>query len=136
MGKELEKLINRIGEKILYLQIEEFIISVDKQISNVWLKLSFGKPFVFGCSGDGSVYIKKSDPKKYSYKDESNSFKNITEFYNSKLEGVVIEGEKLILQTTEGSIEIINEDDELLVNITYNKSLERDGAKRRAAPQL
>ena len=58
MSKEIEKLINRIGEKILNLQLEEFTISGDKEISNVWLKLSEGKPFVFGCAGDGSIYIR------------------------------------------------------------------------------
>ena len=119
MSKEIEKLINRIGEKILNLQLEEFTISGDKEISNVWLKLSEGKPFVFGCAGDGSIYIRKSEPTKHSYKDESNSFKNITEFSNSLLEDVVLESEKLILKTTKGSVEIINADDELLVNITY-----------------
>ena len=121
MSKVVEKLRNRIGEKVRVLRLEESYVAGDKQLDNVWLELEEGKPFVFGCAGDGGIYVKKAVPLERQFEDERNSYIPATEFTWAVLEDIEDNEECLILKTSAGNVEIKNIDDELVVMFTYNK---------------
>lgn len=127
MSKDIDKLKNRVGEKIHSLRLEESFIAGNKQLDNVCLELEVGKSFVFGCAGNGGIFVKKAVPLEYSYEDERNKFTLVPEFTREILEDIEVNEESLILKVSAGDIEIKNIDDELAVIFTYNKSSQPTG---------
>lgn len=132
MSKDFGKLKNRIGETVQSLRLEGSCFEDDEQLDNVWLELQAGKPFAFGCDGNGGIYVKKAVLLEYSYKGKRNKVTLVPKFALAVLEDVEIGEENLILKTSVGDVEIKNIDDELEVTFTYNKRLQGDEAAPRA----
>ena len=119
----IEQLKNRVGEKLSRVDFEHWIADGNQQkpIISVGLVFDEGQPFILGCAGDGSVFVRKGQRAPILNETELRRDEGII---GSTLSSVLVEETKIEFVTSSGSLVVANVCDEieiLHVDITKNQ---------------
>ncbi len=118
MSRDLEFMLSLIGSILegmlveLYRYDEEFHVT----INDVQLNIGNTK-FVFGCSGDGSVFVKKGEAALSSYGEGiiSSKLYALDRFSGYRIENIEVKDASIVINLSSSRLEIINDDDELVI---------------------
>jgi hypothetical protein len=118
MSKVIEILLGLVGTTLESLIVELYRYDGDSNVTINDIQLSFGNTkFILGCSGDGSVLIKKGEVVLLDYDEYITSKKLhvLEDFSGCKVRDIDVDGASIVISLGDSRLEIVNDDDELVL---------------------
>ena len=125
ISKGLKKLTNKVGQIVQSVSSELYYYDgeLELYLSGIEIKFADGISFMFGCSGDGSIFVSKGEAEIYKLSTESlkGGIVKLGNLELGILNEVTPEEEKLILKIGDSVLELENYGDDLIVFIDGEK---------------
>jgi len=118
MSKTMELLLRFVGSVLESAIIELYRYDGDPNVTINDVQLSVGNTkFVLGCSGDGSVFVKKGQATLSNYGEGviSSKLHTLEIFSGCSIENIEVKDTSIVITLDNSKLEIANDDDELVI---------------------
>lgn len=117
MRQAVDKLTKLVGSALDGITIEVYRYADDDKATVNDVQVSIGRShFIFGCAGDGSVFAKQGRAQLSSYDESVTGVLHRPGCYEGvKFEGIEITDVSIKLRLAGSTIELVNDDDELVL---------------------